>query len=155
MKIIFLDVDGVLNSKRYDVARTSTQGNIDETRLPLLKELVETTGAKIVLSSSWRKHWDKVEDLRDEIGKELDETFRRFGLNVYDKTPFLDNKNRAEEVRLWMTSQNETVSRFVIFDDVPFGWGDDLYPYLVRTDYLIGRGLERRHIETAIRLLNK
>ena len=33
MKIIFLDIDGVLNSVRYDRQRTVNQGNIDETRL--------------------------------------------------------------------------------------------------------------------------
>lgn len=60
MKIIFLDIDGVLNSRAYDRKRNwNEQTDIDETRLPLIKEIVDATGAKIVLSSTWRQHWNK------------------------------------------------------------------------------------------------
>ena len=38
----------LLNSLRYDNAKDNTQGNIDETRLLLLKEIVDKTSAKIV-----------------------------------------------------------------------------------------------------------
>ena len=42
-RIIFLDIDGVLNSVAYDRVRTAEQTNIDQTRLPLLKGLVDDT----------------------------------------------------------------------------------------------------------------
>ena len=46
MKILFLDIDGVLNSRAYDRRRNwDEQTNIDETRLPLLREIVDRTGA--------------------------------------------------------------------------------------------------------------
>mgnify|MGYP003308514771 CR=1 FL=1 len=48
MKVIFLDIDGVLNSVRYDRERTPEQGNVDETRLPLLKRIVDAAQAQIV-----------------------------------------------------------------------------------------------------------
>ncbi len=52
MKIIFLDIDGVLNSRTYDRKRNwNEQTDIDESRLPLVKEIVDSTGAEIVLSS--------------------------------------------------------------------------------------------------------
>ncbi len=60
MKIIFLDIDGVLNSRQYDAERGTAEGNIDVSRLLLLKQLIDQTGAKIVLTSSWRRHWDPV-----------------------------------------------------------------------------------------------
>ena len=50
MKVIFLDVDGVLNSKQDDYSiklRT-------DSHLNFLRMIVKSTGAKIVLSSSWR-----------------------------------------------------------------------------------------------------
>lgn len=57
MKVIFLDIDGVLNSRTYDRKRNwNEQTDIDETRLPLIKEIVDATDAKIVLSSTWRQH---------------------------------------------------------------------------------------------------
>ena len=57
MKVIFLDIDGVLNSRAYDRKRNwNEQSDIDETRLTLVKEIVDATEAKIVLSSTWRQH---------------------------------------------------------------------------------------------------
>ena len=52
MKIIFLDIDGVLNSRQYDAVRGAGDGNIDTSRLPLLKELIDTTGAMVVLTTT-------------------------------------------------------------------------------------------------------
>ena len=60
LKILFLDIDGVLNSARYDALRLPDQGNIDETRLPLLQRIIGETQAKIVLSSSWRTELNMV-----------------------------------------------------------------------------------------------
>lgn len=48
MKLIFLDLDGVLVTRR--------PGTFEEPLLQNLKRLVDETGAKIVLSSDWRRH---------------------------------------------------------------------------------------------------
>ncbi len=89
MKVIFLDIDGVLNSYAYDRQRAPDDGNIDATRLELLKLLIDKTEAKIVLTSSWREHWDKEPCKCDEKGAELADTFEKAGLGIYDKTPFI------------------------------------------------------------------
>lgn len=150
MKIIFLDIDGVLNSRQYDAERGTDDGNIDVGRLLLLKQLIDQTGAKIVLTSSWRRHWDPVGACTDEVGKELEDTFGRFGIYLYDKTPELDN-DRAKEISKWL-AENQNAEDFVVIDDIKFGW-HELAPFVVNTDYRIGRGLEQRHIEKAIRIL--
>lgn len=152
MKIVFLDIDGVLNSVRYDRQRTVNQGNIDETRLPLLKRLVEDSQAAIVLSSSWRKHWEKDIGLCDNIGREITTLFAQHQLIIYDKTPCLQNNDRAEEIRMWLAN-NDNVEAFVIFDDIPFGWGVDLQEHLIKTNPRIGFGIEEKHIQKAIELL--
>ena len=154
MKIIFLDIDGVLNSIAFDRERTNEQGNIDETRLPLLKQILDETGAFIVLSSSWRKHWDKELGLCDNLGVEINSIFAKYNIAIYDKTPQLQSNDRAEEIRLWL-SQNEMVKNFVILDDIAFGWGMDLQDHLVKTNCRIGRGLEERHVRSAIELFNE
>lgn len=153
MKIIFLDIDGVLNSSVYDRQRTETDGNIDKTRLVLLKELVDKTGAKIVLSSSWRNHWEKNPDECDEIGKEIISDFASAGLEIYDKTPKVGYLERSEEISMWL-NDNPDVEDFVIFDDNGYGWGD-LSDKFVKTDYRIGRGLEEKHVQKALDILNK
>ena len=53
MKVLFLDIDGVLN--------TNSDREISNDKLKLLSELVSKTGADVVLSSSWRYGWNKPE----------------------------------------------------------------------------------------------
>ena len=60
MKIIFLDVDGVLNCKSSK-SRCGGFLGIDDSKVKLLKEIIDITGAKIVLSSSWRYGWRRNE----------------------------------------------------------------------------------------------
>ncbi|MBE6665227.1 MAG: hypothetical protein E7603_03265 [Ruminococcaceae bacterium] len=152
IKVIFLDIDGVLNSSAYDRERKENDGNIDETRLPLIKRVVDETQAKIVLSSSWRTHWNRNLSLCDSVGKDMTALFAVYQLEIYDKTPVLSSNDRAEEIRMWL-DKNKTVTHFVILDDNRFGWGE-LLEYLVSTSYRIGRGLEEKHLLEAIRLLN-
>ena len=154
MKIIFLDIDGVLNSVRYDRIRTINQGNIDETRLPMLKKIVDKTDALIVLSSSWRKHWEKDLGRCDGIGKELTSTFAKHELFIYDKTACTVNNDRAEEIRMWL-ADHDNVKEFVILDDIAFGWGSDLQCHLIKTDARMGFGLEEKHIQMAIQHLTR
>ena len=61
MKIIFLDVDGVLNTsetfrrRRIEYEKTKKWNvEIDLDRVARLKYIINMTGAKVVLSSSWR-----------------------------------------------------------------------------------------------------
>lgn len=149
MKIIFLDIDGVLNSAEYDRQRSENDGNIDITRLPLLKELIDETKAVIVLSSSWRKLWERGV-CQFEEGKEINRIFNLYGLKIYDKTPVLGS--RKAEITQWIKNHPET-KEYVILDDMLFGW-EELAPFLVRTDGMVGRGLERSHIEKAKEILN-
>lgn len=61
MKVIFLDIDGVLNTQQtfmkiYEEWKKTGERRteIDLERVGFLKEIVAATDAKIVLSSSWR-----------------------------------------------------------------------------------------------------
>ena len=62
MKIIFLDIDGVLTSDMYEESRLEKRDDnrIDLSRVKLLAELVKSTDAKIVLTSTWRVYWNKI-----------------------------------------------------------------------------------------------
>ena len=50
-KIIFLDVDGVLNYMSYRNANTA---NIDPSKVEMLSHICIKTQAKVVITSSWR-----------------------------------------------------------------------------------------------------
>lgn len=73
-KIIFLDIDGVLNSMElFDKLEERDMEpfmgiDVDEDNLEQLRYIVERTGAQIVLSSSWRHAWH--EKRADDQGRE-------------------------------------------------------------------------------------
>lgn len=156
MKIIFLDIDGVLNSRAYDRKRNwDEQTDIDETRLPLIKEIVDATGAKIVLSSTWRQHWDRDTNRCDEDGLYINKTFGKFGLSIFDKTPDLGIATvRMDEISKWLKDTDEEIESFVIIDDYRYGWGD-LSEHFVKTEPNFRLGIEKEHVEKAIEILNQ
>lgn len=152
MRAVFLDIDGVLNSRAYDRERTPEDGNIDVTRLPLLRQLIERTDAKVVLTSSWREHWDPLGAQTDAVGEALAATLLCHGVPLYDRTPAIGN-DRPAEISAWL-ADHPAVESFVILDDSKLGWGA-LDDFVVKTDYRIGRGLEPRHIAAALAVLTK
>ena len=155
MKILFLDIDGVLNSREYDRRRNwNEQTDIDETCLPFVKEIIDKTGAKIVLVSTWRSHWNSDESLCDEDGKYINGMFSKYGLVIHDKTPDLGLlSKRKDEVKAWLDEHTGEVERFVILDDYRFGW-DDLSDFYIHTNPHYGLGLEEEHVALAIHALN-
>lgn len=53
MKVIFLDIDGVLNSSKT-IGRNFDYPELDPRNLKVLKDIVELSHAVIVLISSWK-----------------------------------------------------------------------------------------------------
>ena len=79
INIIFLDIDGVLNSKQT-LERCGPYIGIEDQKLELLKELIEKTKAYIVLTSTWKQFWhynplDKHK--QDELANYLDAAFAK------------------------------------------------------------------------------
>ena len=155
MKIIFLDIDGVLNSREYDRNRDWTiQTAIDETRVPFVKRIVDATGAVIVLSSTWRTHWNSDKAKSDSEGLYIIETFAKYGLEIYDKTPDLGYYvDRPDEIKQYLDELGEEVESFVIIDDYMYGWGK-LSDNFVKTDPYRTLGIDEDTVEKAIKILN-
>jgi len=115
MKVIFLDIDGVLNGINYVKNSGKFGVVIDPARIKILKNIVTATDAEIVLSSSWREHWSATPNDCDEIGLDINKIFKGYKLSIYDKTPDLHFK-RAEEIKAWLSDYPET-THYVILDD--------------------------------------
>lgn len=150
MKVIFLDFDGVLNSRDYRDIHGSSGAGIDKSKLPLLKKLIDSTGAKIVLSTSLRTYWDKDPNKCDHYGKIINETFAMFGLEVYDKTPISDNGRREDEILQWIVD-NLGIKNYVVIDD-GFLSANYINKHFVQTSD--AEGLQETHIDKAIKILN-
>ena len=150
MKIIFLDFDGVLNSAK-DFAGCENQGVvINPSKLPLLRQIVSATEARIVLSTSWREHWSKTPAECDDIGRFIEQTFSFYGLQIFDKTPEFRGK-RETQIKFWL-DQHPEVQQFVVLDDMLLN-GDFMEGHFVKTSYHFG-GLAEDDVQEAIRILN-
>lgn len=135
MKIIFLDVDGVLNSvqDRFSWAIESDK------HLILLACIVRRTDAKIVVSSSWRNC-----GLLDTLKKRLND----FSMSIYDKTK--DIGERGLEIKDWLDSYSG-VESFVILDDEDFDIKSYFPNNFVKTNEEIG--LQKEDVEKCIAIL--
>ena len=153
MKVIFLDIDGVLNSDSYiDKARKlglkGIEKEIDIGKIKLLKKAVEETGAKVVLSSSWRLT-KNLSDLR--------ELFARYEIFL-DTTPFINNE-RGYEIKQYL-QENKGVEDFIILDDVIFdSFDEELLNKLIKVSNgngkSLGDGLSNTDVEKVIEKLGR
>lgn len=151
MRIIFLDIDGVLNCSDSK-SRCGSFIGIDNKKVKLLKQIVYETGAKIVLSSSWRIGWDKNSELCDSHGVYLNNKLRKSNLFILDRTKSLSY--RGEEIKQWIDSHN--VEEWVVLDDEIFRDYKELgiLEHLVKTTfYDEGGGLRDEHVKQAIKIL--
>ena len=170
-KVIFLDVDGVLNSSRTLYEDISLEDDL----ISNLKELIDKTGAKIILSSSWRLSTDAIATLMDKLDKfglvisgmtcdgvDLD-WLEKYEFDVTKK--YLDTKfdydenrqikithDRGAEIFKWLHDHDDCA--YVILDDEI----EDIKPYfsesvIVKTSYKAG--LIKEDVKKAIQILNK
>lgn len=162
MKVIFLDIDGVLNSEasmRDFGIRNTWNDNPHPMHIEWLNMIVEKTGAKVVISSTWRTSgsphmFGRLLYLLGFIGE------------VIDRTPNLDTE-RGTEIKSWLFSHIDKLDRcknlqwapswmepiesFVILDD-----DDDMLELSATNLVLIkdGTGLQEEHALKAIEILN-
>lgn len=104
-KVIFADVDGVLNT-----LKTVEQYGfhyIDNVLLTIFEQIVKKTQAKVVISSAWRMYPDSRKVIKRE--------FNYCGLEVLDWTPNLPNNPRRDEIQAWI--DKNPVAKFAIIDD--------------------------------------
>lgn len=135
MKIIFLDIDGVLATHleysrprhkfqdKYDVARTlRVPYPFNAKCVEIFNEILEKTGAEIVLSSDWRMHWDL---------EELDQIFKLNGVikSPIDVTHQYKRKmsssledDRGHQILTWIEKNNPDI--WVAIDDLKI-WSFD------------------------------
>ncbi len=151
MKVIFLDIDGVLNCEKYIRSCGQSGLIIDPSRMVLLKQIIDSTDAKIVLSTSWREHWDKCADNCDDTGAQMNNIFEKFGLKIFDKTPKLC-MGRESEIKAWLEGHGE-ISCFAVLDDMLL-CADYLDGHFVKTSNHFN-GLDETDVKNAIEILNR
>jgi len=165
-------MDGVLNSASYfqkhpgrnpgtDVAKAARGDDrwwismVDPEAVQRLNKIIKATGAKVVISSSWRYHNspERMQRILDANG---------FEGEVIGKTPFARDLpqgirdlegTRGQEITVWLTRNTHLhiADNFVILDDMGPRSFAHLAPYLVQTTWVAG--LLDEHVEQAISTL--
>ena len=163
-KIIFLDIDGVINTKEWhskmtkDTPKDEYGYAFDPIAVANLAHIIDKTGAEIVISSSWKFYG--VPKLREMWKK------RNLPGTILDITPntisdeMLLNANldefqlgvcRGNEIKEWLSRHEDIISNYVIIDDF-----DDMLSeqedHVVLTESLIG--ITEWDAEKAIKILN-
>lgn len=156
IKIIFVDLDGVFNSETY-YRKRAEDGDVrpyplsefDPEAVKQYMRIIQKTGAKTVISSSWR-HTDGLRSILKNVG------FRGSPLD-FEITPYLGTI-RGLEIKKYMEDyldkhpDEEIESYCIIDDDI-----DMLYEQkdnFVRTDAFYG-GLTKEKADRVIKILNK
>lgn len=145
MKVIFLDIDEVLRTMRTLIAYGKEPtgsfeelcGMLDPIPILFLRRLVEHTGTKVVLSSTWRlsEEWEKLSQVTQ--------------LPIFSRTPSLGGI-RGRDIEKWL-ADNPGVTQYVIID------GDsDFLPDQLPHHVLINEqnGISFENMESICKLLD-
>ena len=149
-KILFLDIDGVLNTKFWyrkmdDGTPRDKWGYVfAPMSVANLKRIVDETGAEIVISSSWKcvglpelkKMW-KSRKLPGKIVDATPDCMRDEDLLDIDFDLIVPGASRGYEIREWLSRRSENVSHYAIIDDM-YEMLPEQQSHLVMTDSEIG-----------------
>ena len=174
MKILFLDIDGVLNSMPSNEIREKWDYDkelynkklfgLDPDLVKLLKIIINKTNCKIVFSTSWRYYKDHPiegsdwrQNLINMLGVSPDifigNTPDLSVCNAWDSGNFI--RQRGNEIKFWLENNTQpgSFTYCVIDDDI-----DDIEPFIpkkriIKTDPECGLTMD--NVNNVIEILNK
>ncbi len=162
-RVIFLDIDGVLNSDFWNDShqREISDGTlVDEEKIRLLAGLVKRTGAKIVLHSGWRYWFDRELKPQRPEAENLRRMLERENLAIEDITPDHSTEEirrdktfslvKASEILAYLAA-HEDVESWVVLDDLDLH-SAEIEARQIRTNP--GVGLTPEDISKAEKLLH-
>jgi fatty-acid desaturase len=162
MKVVFLDIDGVIVTGSYITEMEKGPGPWrDKTGKPFfcpqclknVEILVQQTGAKVVLSSNWRFYLGDIAAVRAFFVR------RKVSFDIYDITPMVEfmggaisrPATRGEEINAWLEG-HPRVSNYCILDDDPHILPTQK-PYWIRTTWQYG--FTKTKLEKALAILSR
>lgn len=147
MKVLFLDIDGVLNSDTFYLNRPKEIKHLpyplsefDPACVARLNRILAETKARLVVSSSWR---------HDAF---IDRVLDRAGIKpkMWDITPYGMGRPRGYEIKKFL-HEHPDIENYVILDDVA-NMLPEQQSHFVQTKYYYG--LTDEDMEKAINILN-
>jgi hypothetical protein len=163
IKVIFLDIDGVLNV--YCESHDKWGCTFHQHLVDNLKWIIEETGAKIVVSSTWRfggiQYLKDMWEARGLPGEIIDITPDCHDLVNDGRFEYLDHVDRGHEIDYWLEGRTDILNYVIVDDDNDFLTHQR--SRFVRTSNNInhpdsvdiGYGLTKECARRAISILNK
>jgi hypothetical protein len=135
---LFLDIDGVLTSARVHVAsqKPGTWAAFDPVAVNFLEKVVDKWPAEIVISSTWRRIYDRY-DWEGLFG--LSNMTRYFHQNWRTG---LDGPKRTHEIAEWLVAHGGPEYNYIILDDEDHSFTEEQKRHWVHTDSENGMTLE-------------
>jgi hypothetical protein len=172
MKVIFLDIDGVLNSMSFywKCDPTAPGGGvyrrkegwlrehppIDPEAVKHLNEIIDRSAAVVCISSSWRKLMplNDLENYLEGCGIRINcvgstPDFFRDRADWFERVAPMRPIERGDEIKAWLDSHSFPVSHYVVLDD-----DSDMTAvadHFVQTDF--DHGLLAEHVTRALAIL--
>ena len=144
MKVIFLDFNGVLdNSENYNI--------VDEENLNILKEIIDETGAKVVVSSSIKNTYFYAGH-HNRVMEYLIDVLTENNIEIYGLTPWL--KNREKEIQDYL-EKNPDISEYCIIDDDFYFESMKEHMVKLKHQLLGGNGLKEIDKNQIIKILKR
>lgn len=151
--VIFLDIDGVLNSNFWNDSHQKEISDgtlIDIEKIQLLAKLVRSTNANIILHSGWRFWFNTdLEPLRKEA-ENLKMLLQQENLMIEGMTPDFSTEEirrskkfslvKASEILAWLAEHKE-VDRWIVIDDLDLH-NPEIEMHQLKTDSAIGLTIE-------------
>lgn len=169
MDIIFLDVDGVLNSMAYfkwlketgnTLHKNGEYNDISDFHLQMLAKIYHICDAHIVLTSTWRELDDETDMNCYPMYQYLVDSLAKYDMKIMSKTPVV-GMNRPLEIVTWLNNRvDKHEIRFVsLDDDYPLEKYKEqgIEDCLIRTRFFCNElsegGLQQEHVDKAIKIL--
>lgn len=121
MTVIFFEVDGILNFPDSDAVAPSGAKGVAESSLKNFKAFVNESGSKIVLTGSWKKNWDFVDEMCTKDGVYLNKKLNRHGLHILDKTKDLPED---EAIKDWLKRHPNVTNWCVLAPNKELRWNN-------------------------------
>jgi len=144
MNVIFLDIDGVLNSEEF--LKKNEDEAIDRNNVSILKNIIDKTGAVIVMSSGWRFWLDENMMSKERYSQCLYDILCEFDIKLFGKTPDFSTEEmrtnktfsyvKAKEIIAWL-NEHEVICKYVVMDDFDLR-NEEINSHLVRTNAEVG-----------------
>jgi HAD domain in Swiss Army Knife RNA repair proteins len=115
MKVLFLDIDGVVNCVTTPTRFDNFIG-IDPYMAILVNRIIEATNCSVVLSSSWRYHKESMDEVRRRVCDFIDVTPMNNGLT-----------SRGTEIKAWLEAHPDVTQYAILDDNTDFLEGQPLF----------------------------